>query len=953
MIKSSVAVAFKLLFLLPMFSQAQNLGGHPAAINWSQVNNNQSRIIFPNGLDSQARRIHQLVSLLDSSNLYSLGDKKRKWNILLLNQTTQSNAYVRLAPVMSELYMTPDQNNFSLGTLRWDDNLIIHEQRHIQQFSNFNKGLTKVFSFLLGQEGQLLANGITIPDYFFEGDAVWQETWISKQGRGRMPSFFNGLKSVWLTNKKYSWKQMRNGSLRNYLPDHYQLGYPLVAYGYEKYGDDFWKKVTNDAVRFKGLFYSFNKAVEKHSGKSYQQFREDALLYFKEKTLAAAKDTTDRSNYITPVQKNNVVDYLFPAFVNDDTILVTKKSYNELNSFYFLINGKEKKIRVKDFVLDDYFSYRNGKVVYTAYTSDPRRTNRDYSDIRLLDIYSNKQIKLTSKETYFSPDINEAGTEIIAVKVNPEGSNYLHRLDAGTGKLISQLPNPNNYFFTQTKYINNNEVITAARHTDGRMALIIINLDNGVTEPLTPFTYNVLGYPSVKNDTVYYSMMDIPSNEKAGFNNALSDKIFALDLKTKRNFQITDNANGMYQPIINNKGELLAGAFTAVGQRLVKINKENRLWKEVNSNDSGIVSNISNVPIDQQKMLTNVSLNKPSVAVSPYKKSFHLFNFHSARPYASDPEFGYSFYSDNVLSTFSNNVTYVYNRNEQSSSFGYNAVFAGLFPFLTAGLEYTYNRNVDTALGQGINFNAAKANLGFYVPLSFIGGKTFKYLNMGAGYNIEQVPYIGIGKNVLDNIALKYTNAFLSFSNVSRKARQHINPRWAQSVSLNYRQAFTFFETKKLVSNSALYFPGLFKNHSLVLNAAFQVRDSLPDLFSNNFSYSRGYEALNTRRMFKLGANYHFPLVYPDWGVGNIFFIQRIRANAFFDYTNSKARVNRVLTDIINRSAGGEIYFDGKIWNALAAGIGIRYSHLLDTDLLNPAAKGRWEIILPLNLIPN
>ena len=27
-------------------------------------------------------------------------------------------------------------------------------------------------------------------------------------------------------------------------------------------------------------------------------------------------------------------------------------------------NGKEEKIRVKDFVIDDYFSYKNGKIVY-------------------------------------------------------------------------------------------------------------------------------------------------------------------------------------------------------------------------------------------------------------------------------------------------------------------------------------------------------------------------------------------------------------------------------------------------------------------------------------------------------------------------------------------------------------------------------------------------------------
>jgi hypothetical protein len=105
--------------------------------------------------------------------------------------------------------------------------------------------------------------------------------------------------------------------------------------------------------------------------------------------------------------------------------------------------------------------------------------------------------------------------------------------------------------------------------------------------------------------------------------------------------------------------------------------------------------------------------------------------------------------------------------------------------------------------------------------------------------------------------------------------------------------------------------------------------------------------------MYKLGVNYHFPLFYPDWGAGNIFFIQRVRANAFYDYTNAKARVNGRLTEIINRSAGGEIYFDTKLWNALPASIGIRYSHLLDTDLINPRTTGRWEIILPINLIPN
>lgn len=303
MIKQSIFLPAVLFFFFPVFIAAQNLGGNPGSVKWQQINSKTVRVIFPTGLDSQANRISNIVRLLDSTTLNSIGAKQRKWNIVLLNQTTIPNAYVRLAPVISEFNMVPGQDNFSTGSLRWDDNLVIHENRHMQQVANFNNGLTKVFSFFLGQEGQLLANGLTIPDYFFEGDAVWQETLVSAQGRGRMPSFYNGLRSLALGNKKYSWMKLRSGSLKDYTPDHYELGYQLVAYGNEKQGADFWRKVTADAVQFKGLFYPFNKAIERYSGKTYQQFREAALDYFKQQTLLQQKKA-DAVNYITGVKKN-------------------------------------------------------------------------------------------------------------------------------------------------------------------------------------------------------------------------------------------------------------------------------------------------------------------------------------------------------------------------------------------------------------------------------------------------------------------------------------------------------------------------------------------------------------------------------------------------------------------------------------------------------------------------
>jgi hypothetical protein len=947
MVKIKIISPIVLFFLAPLFSAAQNFGGNAPSIKWKQINTKKAKVIFPVGLDSQANRIANVVQLMDVTTSKTMGGSQRKWNIVLQNQTTISNAYVRMAPILSELYMMPPQDNFSTGSLRWDDNLIIHENRHMQQFSNLNIGIAKLFNFFLGQEGQLFANGLLLPDFFFEGDAVWQETLVSAQGRGRMPSFLNGFKSLWLENKKYSWSKYRSGSLKDFVPDHYPIGYILIGYGYEKYGPDFWKKVTGDAMRLKSFF---NKAIERNSGVPFNKFREDAINYFKRKSITEEDpmlkhtEFTVMQNYLTGIKKNNVIDYLFPNYISDDSILVTKKSYKEIEAFYLLVNGKEEKIRVKNFVLDDYYSYSNGKIVYASYQSDPRWTNRDYSVLQLLDIKTKQQKQLTTRSKYFSPDINAAGTEILAVSVNTDGTNNLHRLDAATGTVIQQVPNANNYFFTQTKFINSTTAVSAVRNPDGKMALVKVDLTNGASEILTPFSFNVLGYPAVKGDTVYFSIM-----------NSNADKIFAVNLSNKNIYRVTNNLNGVYYPAVNAKGDLLFSSFTASGYRLTKQDIQKGEWKKFEAAEFTSTENLytSSTALTKDGAGALYTLADTKNPVTKYKKAFHLFNFHSWRPIIADPEFGYALYSDNVMSNFSNNLTYTYNRNDKSHTVGINGVYAGLFPLLNIGAEESFNRTVDTVLGKPFQFNSATLKTGFSIPLNFVGGRTNQFLNMGAGYNIEQYYYKGVGKNIFNNKSLNYVNAFLSFSNVSRRAKQHINPRWAQSISLAYRDAFNFRDSHKFVGSSSFYFPGLSVNHSLVINAAYQKRDSLPDLFSNTFPYARGYEALSTRRMYKVGANYHFPLLYPDGGIPGLIYFQRIRANVFYDYNNARARVNGVLTEIKNRSTGGELYFDTKIWNSLPVSFGVRFAHLLDVDLLNPAVKNRWEIIVPIGLIPD
>jgi hypothetical protein len=141
--------------------------------------------------------------------------------------------------------------------------------------------------------------------------------------------------------------------------------------------------------------------------------------------------------------------------------------------------------------------------------------------------------------------------------------------------------------------------------------------------------------------------------------------------------------------------------------------------------------------------------------------------------------------------------------------------------------------------------------------------------------------------------------------------------------------------------------------HNLVLNGSWQSRDTLGQyFFTNNFALSRGYPGVDFPRMGKLAANYHVPLLYPDWGFGNILYFLRVRANVYFDYSAVKSLRTGVSTPL--RSTGMELFFDTRLWNQQPVSFGIRYARLLDANAFQsrPSAN-QWEFILPINLIPN
>lgn len=932
-----------LLLISPFILSAQQFGGTPPSVKWKQINTDSVRVIFPTGLDSQAQRVASLVHYQAANELVPLGNKLRKINIVLQNQTTIPNGYVGLGPFRSEFYLTPSVNNFDLGSLSWADQLSVHEYRHVQQYNNFHYGISNLMFYLFGQEGYSLAINASVPDWFYEGDAVYNETILTPQGRGRLPLFMNAYPTIWRAHKKYSWMKLRNGSFKDQVPDHYNLGYLLVNYGREKYGLDFWNKVTRDASAFNGLFYPFQHAIKKHTGINYKTFVNDAMKYYKDmpSPLYNANAPVFNEAGPSPVFKLNkkvVTDYLFPYTTEDGSLVYLKKAYNKRPAFFVKDEEGTHWVRVRSIAIDDQYSYRNGKVVYAAFENDARWAWRNYSVIRVLDIKTGDEQKITTKTKYFSPDISASGEKVVAVEISKEGKSELHILDAASGDIKNKIESADVSLFTDPKFISEDSIVCAIRLRDGRMALAVVDIHTGILQQITPASFNVVGYPCVNDNTVYFT---------ASYGGA--DNVYAVKFSDPQIFKLTDGPQGNYFVNVAN-GKMTWSSFTAEGYQLQQINTEDIKWQQVDTATINTV--VSSYPVSHVNDVEQVLPGFPqrNFPVTKYRKGTKLFNFHSCRPYYADPEFTFTIYGENVLNTLQTEIYYLYNENDRTNAVGANVTFAQLFPYLSVGYQYTFNRqvSVDNKVKQ---WDQSDARIGFNIPLSSVRGRVVNQFNAGANYFYRRDFNKGYYKDTFTTVQFSYMHYFINWGQQVETARQHIFPRLGYNLSFQYRHAITNYESWQYLAGASLYLPGFFPSHSVVFTAAIQETDTLTVLFGNRFPYSRGYNAAYFAKMWRMSANYHFPLWYTDWGFANIFYLQRIRANAFFDFMKVYDRKG----DFFNyqQSTGGEIYFDTKWWNQYPLTFGIRVSYLFDVDYYtNQQGATIFEFILPVSIFP-
>ncbi|QQL50644.1 TolB family protein [Mucilaginibacter ginkgonis] len=927
-----------LLLSIGFVSRAQ-FGGNPPSVKWNQVNIPAARIIFPKGMDSVGLNVAYIISRMNGAVRPTISTKQRQISILLQNQTLASNGYVQLAPFKSEFYLTPTQNSFALGSLPFYQQLAIHEFRHVQQNNAFDVGLSRVLHILFGESGQELGNTAAIPDWFYEGDAVYNETLVSNQGRGRLPWFFNGFRGIWEAGKDYSWMKLRNGSFVDYVPDWYPLGYMLTAYGREKYGSSFWRDVTHDAAAYKTLFYPFQGALKKHAGISFKQFRSEALDHFKKEIVGDNKTGG-------PGFKSNqhfIADVEYPAIVDDSTILYMKSTYRNRPAFVINRNGLEKRIAVRDISLDKYFDYAKGKIIYSSYQPDVRWSNQEYNDLKVVNISTGEERKITHHTRYFSPAFSNDGSRVVAVAVAANGRYQLHILDAINGKVVQQVNNPENVFFTYPKFYGQDKIVSAIRYTNGKMSIALVDIATGKISELTKPDIAPVGFTHIYKDTVYFTAT-------AGKN----DRLDALSIPDKKLFLLQNdtllNAIGNYQPTISDN-KLAWVSFTAYGYQLHTTKHSQLKMLPVANGFTGSLQDygITNLKSDSSADLLAKVQPQP-LPITKYSKLHNFFNFHSLIPDFSDPNYTLSLEGENVLNTFRSSIYGTYNRNEGYKEVGYNATYGGLFPYITGGADAVYDRR-SFFRGENIYYNEYQVHGGLAVPLNLGSAGHSTNLTIGSNIVYDKTSFQEAFRSRFRDASYTYLSNYLSFSNSIQQAVQNIYPHFAQNISLSFKKGIIDATSFQFLATGNFYFPGFWANHNLVIGAAHQLNSQNSVInYANNFPFSRGYTVYNLHQMDKIAANYHFPIVYPDAGFGNLIYLLRLRGNIFYDYTRAQDYyTNGTVYNGDFRSTGAELFFDTKLFNELPFTIGLRYVRLLDQDL-GSRGNNRFEVVVPVSI---
>jgi hypothetical protein len=879
-------------------SQYFSTGQDPASTRWFQLKTDRSRILFPDGSQSQAQYLAGILDLAMPAEIHTLRAKVPRMPILLHTRSAQSNGITTWAPRRIELYPCPPQDTYAE---EWLEQLAVHEYRHAVQISKMNQGFTNALYYILGEQATGAVLGLFLPPWFLEGDATVTETALSSTGRGRMPSFSARLRAQLIEKGCYSFDKATLGSYKTFIPDSYELGYHLVAVSRMMFGPELWNKTVDWCAKYPFMVIPFAAAIKRQTGLTKTGLYRRTMHYLDSVwRIQSQRTTSTRFTLLTRPDPKNYTEYDHPVQMNDSVIITAKFSNEEPDRLISIDRtGKERKlVRLRSFQQESQ-SVSGTHIVWAENLPHIRWQNKDYAAIRVYDYEKKKTRYLTRHSRYFSPMISPDGQEVCAVHVDEQNSCRLDILDISDGAILRSFPAPHHGLILYPVWSRDESKITFTLLTPEGKSIGVMNAINGLYRTILPATLQEISGPSF-----FYGKYLVFTGSWSGI-----DNLYALDTVSGAVWQVTSAKYASGDPdFSSDMRSMIYSDLFADGLMIARMNIDTGTWipmAQVYTISYSLASEMAsqettNIQQDALNMRLSDRLRTDSVyyPIKRYRRGLNLFLPHSWAPLSIDAgnmtiKPGVSIQSQNLLSSTFTTAGYSYDLNERTGKVYFDFRYEGWFPVID--FRYEWGKRAGwatiTATGERFRFtwNKSDLNLGINLPLNLTSGAWYRYLQPEIGSNLTYSYHDASTPENFTSGWIATMNYRIQFSNSIRSNYQDVYPQWGQTIDLQYRHApFGGNDPGSILSGEVnLNFPGILRHNGIMVYGGYQKRwyqQVYGYTYPNMIQYPRGITNAFDEDLISLSANYKFPFLRIDLSIGSVLYIKRFKMNMYYDW---------------------------------------------------------------------
>ena len=699
-IKHIVIAIVALLGAYSASAQYYSWGADPTYMHWRKLKGDKIDVIYPDTARTLGYKMMYYARAVQPNIDFGFRHGPMKIPFVIHPENFSSNGLVMWLPKRVEILSSPATSGYSMP---WLKQLAAHEYRHAVQYNNINRGFVRAFSYIIGQQSSTIGL-LFMPLWGLEGDATLSETQMSSFGRALQPSFTMHYRAMGNFAKKHGVNKWFCGSYREYIPDHYQLGYQITAYANTKYDENIWDKIVHYAVRNPYTIAPTYVAMRKYYNTSTTKlFRETfANLNDYWNSLPYEANT---STQISADKKRGYTTHRYPQYIDHNIVLSLCETLDKPNAFVLTDSksGKRRHLAYTGELSSRPSEIAGGRVWWTEYRRSALFAERIDSKLCYMDLERGRTHTLNriDKALYPTP-ISEH--ELAWVEYFPNGEYNIvrgkpkprHKQESMRVKI------PINIEIHGLAYDNYTRSLYFIATDDSGMWLGRVGRDREI-EHITQGAYITLSDLRAKDGVLYFG--SIQSGK---------DEVHCYDLRTDTQYRISTSTYGSFSPMPSKRDTLLMTTYDRYGyhiaeQKVVRdtlpkvahsklpinlVNPPRKQWNLVN------LDTVRFVGVDSMMAQAKKGQQRKQRGAKPLKdKRFngagHLFNIHSWAPVSYDPfslaeegafdfNLGATIMSQNILSTADGFFTWGWNTQEGS-------VYKGAFRYYGLGVNLSIN----------------------------------------------------------------------------------------------------------------------------------------------------------------------------------------------------------------------------------------------------------------------